>query len=825
MPVVMNDQASHTYGVLDPLMHERRDTKFVYAGLDTDTRNVIMLPQGGYLDRGGSIRKGRARKPLTAVDLSAATPTAPNGGNASHLLDGNEATVLTTNSVSGNPFVLFTLDLGAPRAVAAFDLIAFRASAGGADAAVKVQYHDGGGWSDFGVARGIRGTERSRRFAGAPGTGATARNWRAVVVGAPSIGAVSIAGCAVHEETAAIGPGRLFRAGPSDTEFYELVITPGNIDVFQRGAYRASCATAITAAMLQTVKVESGYDTVLLFHRDLRSERLVRQGSDSEWTFGDLPYENVPLVDYGGDYANAVTEIQEVAITSLSNGQFFELTLEGNATAPIAYNSTPGITVTAIRDALEALTTVDPGLTVTHVSGNVRFRITFNGGRNAGRAWATMTGLALDNPESGFVTVRTILEGRPGGEPIISDERGWPGVGRFAESRLVLAGLRERPLDVLASVTGDVFNLDVERAGAAAALSFTLDADEESTIRDLLYRRSLMVFTQSGVFYNAAATLSAEEVPQFRTSDAPGIDANTRPRSLSNAIYYIHSGGHSLVQLTFSELEQDFIGEPASVLSTSLVDTPLDMTISRANARIDSDVLRYVNADGALHSVTIMRTQDVSGFGPHATRGLYRSMLQASDGSLWQLVERALGTGDELCLEEVNEAGMLDCSLSGTNDPASATITGLERYDGLQLAVVADGRHGGFHTVTGGAVTLAHPVTAWTVGLWLAPRATDLPFRRDTDAERPMARLKRVARTRVSVLATTSLAVAANGCDPVDLPLHANRDMVFDTLPEPKTGVIHAEGWPGWTEAAQVTVTQLFPGKLTVRGVRKDVVV
>lgn len=826
MPRILKDQASHTYGVLDPLTHERRDTKFIYAGLDADTHNVVVLPQGGYRDRGGSDRVGRARKPLTTIDLSGATIAAPNGGTAGNLTDGNDQTVLTTNSVSADPFVLFTVDLGSAVEVVAFDINGFLCASTGADDALKVQYQVGSDWLDFGSARHIRTEARNRRFSRAPDINTTAQNWRCVIVGNPSIGAVSISGAELKAEAVTVGPGRKFRAGRSDAVFYELIVTPGNVDVWQSGAFRCSCASAITTEMLPTIKVSSAYDTVLFFHSELEPERLVRQGSDDEWNSDLVPFENIPQVDYGGSYTNAVDAEQEIQVVGLTINEFFDLTLEGNATVPIEISSLgPSTTVNNIKSAIEALSTVDAGVTVTHISGNLRFRVKFTGGRNVGRAWATMTGSVLDKPETAYVSVRSIEDGKPGGEPIMSFARGWPGVGRYAEQRLVLAGFPNRPLDVVAGVTGDPFNLDSERAGATAALVFTIDDDEESMIRDILYRRSLMLFTKSGVHYNSASNLSADETPNFKKSDAPGIDPHTRPMSLSNALYYVHSGGHSLVQLTFSELEQDFIGEPASVLSAYLVDAPRDMTIRRANANNDADVLWYANEDGGLRSVTLMRTQEVSGFAPHVTTGAWRSVLSGGDGTLWQLVERTLASGAELSFEQVNDLGVLDCALSGTNDPASADLTGLEIYNGLSVFVIGDGYPLGWHTVAAGSITLDGPVSAWTAGLWTPPRATDLPFRADSETERRMARLMRVPGARISVHETTSLAFSANGGPVTPLALQSNDEIVFDTVPDPFTGVVHVDGIPGWTEEAQTTVTQVVPGKLTVRGVRKDVVV
>lgn len=824
MPRVLTDQVTHSYGVLDPLVQDRRDTKFVYGGLDATTRNIIVLPQGGYRDNGGTDSVGVGRGQLQALTLAGATITAPNGGTAGNGTDGNLETVVTTAVVSGDPFVVLSITLGQTQTVSAVDVRGFLAADASASNALKVQYWNGSNWLDFGAAQTISTEARSRRFALMPGLAVSSNLWRVVIAGAPSIGAVTVGDVALYQEAAGVHPGKLFRAGRSINESYQLVLQPGHIDIWQDGVWRACCGTAITEAMLPTVKVSSAYDTVMLFHTGLETERLVRQDGAASWNFDLAPWENIPLVDYGLTYTNAVNEVQTIKLRNFGNDEVFTLTLEGNTTGPINKDANHLTTAQRIRVALESLSTVDDGLFVEGFSSD-DYQVRFTGGDNAGRSWLLMTGDVIDAGNNAFISTVRDTEGAAGGEPLFSTLRGWPAVGRYAEGRLVLGGFLERPMDVAASVVGEPFNMDIERAGADAALLFTLDEDEESIIRDYVYRGSLMVFTASRVHYNATTRLSAEDAPNFKKSDAPGIDEFTQPLSLSNALFYVSAEGANLIQLTFSELEQNFIGEPASVLSSFLVDRPQQMAIRRANQYNDADVMWYINAGGGGRTVTIMRTQDVSGFAPHAALGLYRSVLMTTKGEGWFLIERDLATGPQLCLERLDDEGFLQHAIKGTNNPPSATLTGAEVFENRQVAVIADGQFFGFHNVANASITLPSPVSEYAYGFWFAPRAQDIEFRVDSDAERPMARLKRVCNVKASVYDTTSIAIAANNGPVHQMSVTDVEDAAPGFVPQPYTGTIEADGLPGFTREAQVLITQTFPGRLIVRGVRKTVVV
>lgn len=824
MPRITTVQAAHNYGVLDPHVIERRDTKFIGGSL-SDGRNIVLLPQGGYTDRGGTTDHGRVRRAIEAVSIDGTILSLPNGGSESDLLAG---IAITTAAASTTRFVLFECDFGAATLVHMIDIAGVSIATTAADNALVAEYWDGAAWQAFAPALKIETGSYSRRFAsGAPGhAGFAATKFRVCVDATTAAGAVTFSGIALWTETAAMVDAIVRAYAPEQGMAHQLVYSPHNIDVYEAGIWRASVATPITAAQLRLVKLEPKYDTILAFEQTLHPLDIKRLGISTEWSCGPVAFENLPLVDYGAIYTNGVNEVQEIQLYGMSDGDTFELLFEGLATTAIERSSTtPPFTAANIKSALDGLANVGTGLTVT-ADGNNRYRITFGDTINANKNVLTMgaTVLSGGGASTKYIRVRTITEGKPAGEPIMSDLRGWPAVGRYAQQRLIMGGLKSRPNDVLASVTGDPFNLNMDIDVATKAFSYEVDTSGNSVIRDIFVGRALMFYGDQQLAFLKNNVLSASEVPQFGASDTPGIKAQTSPVSSDNAIFHVQSGGTTLRMTSYTELEQNFVAENASVLSAHLIRNPTDLFRRRAVGAVDSDLMMMVNSDGTMTVETLMRTQDVSGFAPWETDGYFRSGCSDQNNVVWVLVERQIGGAAELRLEKMEPDKLLDGAIE-ISQASSATIAGLSIFNGRTVYVVANDSVYGPHAVSGGTITIDEPVTEARIGTWVPPSATDPEVSLTEETRARMARLKRVNRVEVSVLETTSIAIRANDGEIVDMALHANDETMLDQGPlaTPVTGKLEAEGMHGFTDHGKVTITQVAPGKLTVRSLTKNI--
>src|SRR5690606_2766235 len=280
--------------------------------------------------------------------------------------------------------------------------------------------------------------------------------------------------------------------------------------------------------------------------------------------------------------------------------------------------------------------------------------------------------------------------------------------------------------------------------------------------------------------YLANRVLSADEVPEFGVSDAPGIAAAIGPVTSNNAVYYVQDGGSTLQVANFNQLEDNLVADNASVLSAFLIRDPVDMARRRSTETLAADLIVLANADGTATVVTNMRTQEVSGFAPWSTDGEFGSAEVDHDNELWFLVRRQVNGTEELRLEKWQPDELLDEAIEIAPDPASATVTGLSRFNGRTVWAIAEDQVFGPYPVSGGTIVLPVTTDAVRVGTWPKPTATDTPVSLTEETRARMARLKRVNRAEISVHDTTSLAIAANGGDPIAVPLRANDDTIGD---------------------------------------------
>ena len=87
---------------------------------------------------------------------------------------------------------------------------------------------------------------------------------------------------------------------------YLLVVVTGRIYVFKNGTLQTNInssgndyitVAAITASMIDELNFTQAVDTLILLHKDLEPQRIVRN-SDTSWTVGALPISNIPKYAY-----------------------------------------------------------------------------------------------------------------------------------------------------------------------------------------------------------------------------------------------------------------------------------------------------------------------------------------------------------------------------------------------------------------------------------------------------------------------------------------------------------------------------------------------
>ena len=135
---------------------------------------------------------------------------------------------------------------------------------------------------------------------------------------------------------------------------------------------------------------------------------------------------------------------------------------------------------------------------------------------------------------------------------------------------------------------------------------------------------------------------------------------------------------------------------------------------------------------------------------------------------------------------------------------------------GGALWAVEDGYVLGPFTVAGGAIDLADPYDDVLVGRWQAPRFESMPQVYVTPGDDVILRPGRIHTAHVNVIATTSIAMGANGGTPQDVTLAEAGDALDEPTPA-RTRLITQTGMTGFVESPTLVITQTRPGTLRVR--------
>lgn len=951
MQRLTNVQAATSYGVIDPLALDRRDTKFLQASLYKGD-NIMLLPQGPYIDRGGTTDFGRSRRKLETLATEA---------------------LAVQSAVSSWPHDV-SIDLGSALAVTAIDLGEFSLSEGdGTTGTLTVQYDAGGGdWQDF-AATPITTFSRRRRLARAPGIAAvTAQNWRIRFSGLSGTRDVTIGSAVFIGETSGFSNAVAHEFSHTDEIEYLLVLTEGNIDIYRDGQWQAAATLPASEATLYEIKAEKRFDTVIFTHQALEPHALQRQGNDDQWQCKPLFFENLPRTDFGdtdydlpiaggtaslpgatiisgtpsdiidgntatrcifnptkhnngdnnppstdtnltliidlgevkrisriqiigisisasysigpltwnaysedgiawkahgeqyrvpaygalGDfetqeevharyvgiqlsfwtgaqnplgiseirileYTSGIDEMQEVQFPALAANDILEVYLEGEQAQSLTYVNAATL-VNDLKASLEALPNVDAGITVESITAT-KYRIIFTGGTNAARPWLS---ISILNATKGSAAITTrVRQGKYAGEEIMSAARGWPAVAKFMQERMLLAGFASSPNGLAGSVTGQPFNLDTTLTGATAGFFYEIDAALSETLRiaDAIVGGRLMLIGTNGIAYLGNASLSANEIPEFRGSDASGIKRGTTPVQTDARIIYAQRSGSTINVMNYSELEQNFISSNASLLSAGLINEPVSMAHSEPIGDFDADVIFIVMDDGKLVPFTLMRNQEIAGFCRHLFAGKVRSAACGRERKVWLTVEHDNQGTREMRVERMDFNQFLDAAIEQDHDPATTTIAGLDRFNGKEIWVIGDNQPYGPYTVALGQVELPDAVSHSRAGFWQPVDVEDHAIYLEEETRRQMARLKRVYEAGLSLVNTNSVAISVNDGPLTEINLDRLDEVNLDTplLERAFTGIHDLEGMPGFTRHGRLRVSQLHPGRLCVRSVTK----
>lgn len=849
-------QTTFSKGELDPDLSDRQDLEHYYDSL-ASAPNSVFHPQGGFSDRGGFAlasdqdvidagTKRRLRQRIVPLVLDADNLTAPNGGLTTNLVDQDATSLFTTNAVTSNTFVVVEIDLGTSQYVDMVDLIAFKSETGPADNCLSVQYWSGTSWVDFAdpldpaPAKHIRTTARTRRFATAPGgpggVRVVARYWRIMCEGASgAVGQLSFGGLRLWQETGKLSEIDVREVARETGTTYELVITERNIDVFDRQRYVASIPTPIAGQQIDEMVYSGGFDTLLMFHEMIETQRIVRQGSPGEWDIGAAPYADVPDLSEQIVYSGSQDEIQRISFAGIEADDEIHLML-GDMLAPvITYTAAVDLPAQMIT-ALNALPGVTGGhLLLTLVDGTPTVEVRF-AGDNGDRAWPLLTALTVAPDVVPSTTV--VQAGLNSSGKLFEDETGWPRCGAFVQQRIAIGGFRAAPTSMMFSRPGSWSYLDTaDPMTADLAFIRTLNVDAIETITSIFVGRHLQVFTESGEWYALAQTLDATQPTAMVRATSHGIRRAVPIAFADGASVFVQVGGQVLRDFLWRDAEQSYAAEPLSVLSPQILSDVIDVAHRSARSVTDGNLIMLINADGTAGCLTLLRGQNVIAGSPWSTDGAFKAAMCDVRHDVYMVTERS----GAHWLEKWTPDMPLDFATTVTGDGLTQ-VTGAHHLEGRDdVWAIADGEVLGPLTVASGVLTLpdGYAGDSITYGLLPAWHARCQVLRSRVTQEMPFRPPARIYEVEISVKDTGHLTLGTNGQAHADVPLLRLDEQFIDGGPLQTedagapglalfdrlyTGNVTMSGLVGFSRGPWVELGRRVPSPVHVKSLRMEFV-
>ncbi|ASY69385.1 hypothetical protein [Sinorhizobium fredii] len=605
---------------------------------------------------------------------------------------------------------------------------------------------------------------------------------------------------------------RIFPFAASNGSAFDLVMAGDNCQVWGATANLASFTISGVGSLLGEVTDAQQFDTMLLFHEDLRSKRI--RLTNTGWVVDDLPYEEIPNYDYGGVYTNGVPAKWRLEFVGLAaTTTTFVLTVSGQETQSIAYDSTMATLAATIKTAVEDLPNVSAGITVAAGSGST-ITIEFTGAGNEGDGWA-VSGRVINKADAAVLAVKQVAGVIPG-EPVISTTKGWPQCGAFYGQALFVGGLKSLPNAWMRSKVGDYFNFDQRFTEANGPFLVPMDIAGGEKIERIVPSLNLLIFTTQAEYWIAERAISKTQAPNHVQASRHGCKRGVPIVENEGAAIWCHANGATIGELRYTDVEGNFVGTDISLLASHLLTDVRDMAVRRATETMDGNVHAIVLGDGNARLVTMLREQEVTAYTRLTTDGLAKAVARNARNDLSWIMER----GGQRFLERMEAGLLLDEAQDFSFGPASDTITGLSRFNGRQVWVIGDSDVFGPYTVADASLKLPIAVSAATVGTWKPPIIETLPPPRDVGPNVVLKRKARIHTVHISLVDTTSVAISTNGKAVRNVELA--RYGAFADVPELEqgfTGTIKISGLRGYADDPFVTISQVRPGRLNVRAI------
>lgn len=747
-----------------------------------------------------------------------------NGGTAANAVDGSNSTYLTntTNLSTTDDYVVVTVDLGEARSVRFVDAVNIYLSNATVEECneFNIEYSDDNFSSDVNVfgskLPGITSSKIKYRVEASDREPVSARYWRLIRNGATDMGTTKpgIGELRFRIDLGTVGNTRLIPFEFNTEQTYIMAASDRNIAVVKDGVVIANIPIPHASSELLTLNWTQSADTIIFVHEN-HAPLQVQRDSDNDriWNVSTFDLTYVPKYDF----------VPTITSYTGSDDYITPNAKEGSISLTLASSS--GLSWS----------------TATHV-GQI---VDVNGGlaRITKRQSATVALAVVIIPM--YTTDQDTSWDLLGGyEDVWSASRGWPKSCCFFEGRLWFGGSLKRPHSLWGSRVEDFGNFDTGQGLADEAVVVTLDTDQINEITQVFPGRDLQVFTSGAEFYlpQPLGEPITSETIQVKRETSRGSKKGLRVSEVEGGTIFIQRGGKGVREYLYNEVEQSYNADNISLLSSHLIEGPVDFAIRRANETNEADQILIVNSDGSMAACSTLRSQDITAWTPWQLKNAKTTNVAALRGSpaaqettiscdgtttsvavaefdidnpVYVINERTIDGSTDRYIEvlvgtRLSDFGVLDTIAETNLQQAIPQIASAAHLEGETVAVFKNGFYVGSTTISGGYTTDLYDVTEddeWEIGYAWMPSGKTMPVNLDVEGGSIRARKKRAVQATFFVEDSDNLECNDN-----------TQTVAADT-----TGQIAFQALREYNKDGQVQFTQTVPGKLTILAIDLEV--
>lgn len=539
--------------------------------------------------------------------------------------------------------------------------------------------------------------------------------------------------------------------------------------------------TKITDSIIPEMCWAQSADTLIIVHKDMIPQKILRGATDSSWTISDLSFDFTPQFAF-----SISTDVRTAAGTLTPDAA------EGN------------ITLTA-QHANFSAADINQYINVTP-QGRVRI-VDFIS--------STVVKAISEVPLfDDSVIAAADWEVESGYEDAWSSSRGWPRSAVFYEGRLYFGGSDSLPSTLWGSRVGQFFNFDPGESFDDAALEATLDTGRFNAIIDLYAGRNLQIFSTGGEFY-IPQTLGDPITPSnlsVQEQTSHGVKPGIRVVNVDGATVFVQRQGKTLAEFIFSDTVNGYIATKISLLSSHLLKTPTEMAVRKATSTNEGDRLLILNSeDGSIACYTLLRSDNIIAPTEWTTDGTYLS-IGVDIADTYAVVKRNINGSDAYYVEIFDADVTLDCAKTATVGSSTASVSGLSFLEGETVKIIRDGVVEPDQAVSSGAITFEIAAEeSYSIGLNFTPTVTTLPVEPRLSSGNIRGFKKRIL--EINSEHSESQAVTVNG---EQVAFRAFGEDNLDRAVQAFTGVKRSGPLLGYVNEGKITITQTVPLPMNV---------